>query len=257
MFVLIIAHDVCCLVTGCSRESSTVSKVKSSGCCDDNDGYRPRTIATSSCCPPSSLNGPVSAQATGCSRASSTLSKVNCTGCCDGNDGCRPRATITSSCCPPSNSPVSPQATGCSRASSTLSEIKSPRCCEDNGGCRPRTVVTSSCYPQPPGIIHSKPATPNNCPVSDCCNQLSTDLLSRCCSSCCDYFPPSLSKELDGPVRTLTFNVEGLTCSSCESTMKEALLDIKGVDLASVSVILGRAVIEGSATAENIIRQAT
>jgi Cu2+-exporting ATPase len=53
-------------------------------------------------------------------------------------------------------------------------------------------------------------------------------------------------------VKTLTFNVEGMTCSSCEATLKRTLLGIVGVDLASVSIVLGRAVVEGSVDAEQI-----
>ena len=45
-----------------------------------------------------------------------------------------------------------------------------------------------------------------------------------------------------------------MTCSSCESTLKNTLLAIPGVDLASVSVVLGRAVVEGSIPAEEIIQ---
>jgi Cd2+-exporting ATPase len=58
-------------------------------------------------------------------------------------------------------------------------------------------------------------------------------------------------------VNTITFDVEGMTCSSCESTLKTCLVGIEGVDLASVSVVLGRAVVEGTVEAKEIIRIAS
>jgi Cd2+-exporting ATPase len=58
-------------------------------------------------------------------------------------------------------------------------------------------------------------------------------------------------------VNTLTFDVEGMTCSSCESSLKNSLLGITGVDLASVSVVLGRAVVEGTTDAKEIIQIAS
>ena len=61
-------------------------------------------------------------------------------------------------------------------------------------------------------------------------------------------------KPQDKPVSSLTFLVDGLTCSSCESSLKDTLMTIGGVDMASVSVVLGRAVIEGTVDAELIIR---
>ena len=58
-------------------------------------------------------------------------------------------------------------------------------------------------------------------------------------------------------VNTLTFDVEGMTCSSCESTLKNCLLGITGIDLVSVSIVLGRAVVEGTADAKEIIQIAS
>ena len=48
-----------------------------------------------------------------------------------------------------------------------------------------------------------------------------------------------------------------MTCSSCESNLRDCLLRINGVNSASVSVILGRAVVEGTAQPDEIIRIAS
>lgn len=53
-------------------------------------------------------------------------------------------------------------------------------------------------------------------------------------------------------VRTLTFDVQGMTCSSCERSLKETIMGIDGVDMVSVSVVLGRAVVEGLVDARTI-----
>jgi Cd2+-exporting ATPase len=67
----------------------------------------------------------------------------------------------------------------------------------------------------------------------------------------------SMDMGIGGPVSTLTFNVEGMTCSSCESSLKRALLSINGVDLVSVNVVLGQAVVEGMAASREIIQIAS
>lgn len=93
---------------------------------------------------------------------------------------------------------------------------------------------------------------------------------SVCCSDlgkswCCDYILSWQSKghrlselRVSSPtsasVGSLTFDVEGMTCSSCESTLKNTLIQIQGVDLVSVSVVLGRAVVEGSVSAEEVVQ---
>jgi len=58
-------------------------------------------------------------------------------------------------------------------------------------------------------------------------------------------------------VSTQTFNVSGLTCSSCESTLKDCLSSLPGIHRVSVSVVLSRAVVEGNLPPpEEIIRTA-
>jgi Cd2+-exporting ATPase len=55
-------------------------------------------------------------------------------------------------------------------------------------------------------------------------------------------------------VTRMTFDVKGMNCSSCEATLKDILLSIEGVDMASVSVVLGCAVVEGTVDALVISR---
>ena len=62
---------------------------------------------------------------------------------------------------------------------------------------------------------------------------------------------------IGGPTNTFTFNVEGMTCSSCESSLKRALISINGIDLVSVSVVLGQAVVEGTVGSREIIQIAS
>jgi Cd2+-exporting ATPase len=62
-----------------------------------------------------------------------------------------------------------------------------------------------------------------------------------------DIFP-------DGPLTTHTFSVEGMTCSSCESSLKDFLNSIPQIHLVSVSVVLSRAVVETSLPPEHIIK---
>ena len=138
-----------------------------------------------------------------------------------------------------------------------------------------------------PRTTHSKNSNTNR---TSCCPPLSLaarKILSQCCCAqginCCTNLNPAwcckyvltwlshghtLSQLLlesipEGIIRThvsvntLTFDVEGMTCSSCESSLKNSLLGITGVDLASVSVVLGRAVVEGTTDAKEIIRIAS
>jgi len=94
-----------------------------------------------------------------------------------------------------------------------------------------------------------------------CCS----DLVDK--SWCCDYILTWQSQgrrlselRFTAPspaspsVGSLTFDVEGMTCSSCESTLKSTLLGIQGVDLVSVSVVLGRAVVEGNVLTEEVMQ---
>ena len=74
---------------------------------------------------------------------------------------------------------------------------------------------------------------------------------------CQDPLNSSVDIVAGGVVNTLVFNVEGMTCSSCESSLKRALLSIIGVDLVSVSVVLGRAVVEGMVESTSIIQTAS
>ena len=135
----------------------------------------------------------------------------------------------------------------------------------------------------------SKSQNSNNCQTS-CCLPLSLaarEILRQCCCAqgikcctnlnpawCCEYVLtwldhghplsqlllesiPEDVKPTHVSTNTHTFDVEGMTCSSCESTLKNTLLGITGVDLASVSVVLGRAVVEGTKDAKEIIQIAS